>query len=349
MFRLLVFHRPDDTDVVLLKIQEMAGDGWSLLMIIQELLARYTGFGSAELLDAGGGKSFDDYLLWQRRFMDSPEGQESLAFWRQRLAGRPPRLALPQDRPRKPVPPGRSGVIPFRIAGGFGAEMDFAVMLAAYAALLGGYSGARELLIHSAGANRTQREFESVVGFFTNLIAYRLSVDPEASFARLCRATQEEVQAVLSNQAVPTQQVIAELAEKDEVYRAVRARADDSTGLFQVGFSMRHPGNVGTDAFDEFINDASGETALDFGEIRVRRFPVDRLSAFYDLGFYVQESQGTVHAEARYNAEIYEAATVKRIVKDYESLLKRAVAKPDSKLQSLLRGLKAPAEPAAAK
>ena len=360
VFRLLVFHRPDDTDVVLLKIQEMAGDGWSLLMIIQELLARYTGFGSAELLElADGGKSFDDYLVWQRRFVESPEGQQSLEFWRERLAGRPPRLALPQDRPRKPVSPRKSGVVPFRIAGGFGSEMgsfakaqgvsDFAVMLAAYAALIGGYSGDREMLIHSAGANRTQHDYEAVVGFFTNLIAYRLSVDPEASFAKLCRATQEEVQAVLSNQSVPTQRVIADLAEEDEVYRAVRSRADDSTGLFQLGFSMRHPGNLGTDAFDEFINDASGESALDFGEIRVRRFPVDRLSAFYDLGFYVQESKGTVYAEARYNADIYEAATVKRLVKDYERLLRKAVAKPESKVRTLSRGLKAPAEPVAAK
>jgi hypothetical protein len=357
VFRLLVFHRPDDTDVVLLKIQEMAGDGWSLLMIVQELLARYTGISAADLFEAvGSAKTYDDFLAWQHRLVQSSKGQESLAFWRERFSRRPPRLRLPQDRPRKPQSPRTGGEHRFRLGGGIGTEVarvakaqgvtEFGVTLAAFGALMAGYSGARDILVNAFAANRAQRDFEGVVGFVANFIAYRLSVDPEASFAKLCRATQEEVQAVLHNQSVPTQEVIAELAEDDEVYRDVRARADTQTALFQLGFSMRHPGNVGTDAFDEFINDASRETPLDFGGVHIRRFPVDRHSAIYDLGFYVQQSKGTIYAEARYNADIYDAATVKRIVKDYENLLRKAVAKPEGKVRTLFRGLKAPVEPA---
>ena len=345
LFRLIVFHRPDDTDVVLLKIQEMAGDGWSLLLILQEILARYTGIDITELMEGGSSKTYEDFLIWERRKLQSDEGQASLRYWRERLEGRPPRLQLPGSRARKPEGPQNSGDLTFRLSGNLVMDLgsfaksngitDYAVLLAGYAALLGRQGGAREVLLHSTAANRAQREFEGVVGFMTNMIAYRVPVDPASSFTALCREAQREVRGALEHQGVPVQQVIQDLAAEDEVYRAVRGRADDKTGLFQFGFSMRHPGNVATDVFDELINDATGETTLEFGSLKVRRFPVDRPSALYDLGLYVQESNGVIYGEARFNSDVYDAATVKRLLGDYEALLRRAVAKPQAAVKTL--------------
>ncbi len=355
LFRLMIFHRPGNSDVVVLKTHQLAGDGWSFLLILQKLLTLYVGLDGAEGLDSDqAAPSYDDFLLWQSKFISSAAGQEALRFWQQRLGGKPPRLTIPQTRTRKAQPPTKGGLTYFRIAGGLPADIDalskklgvteFAVLLAAYAALLQGYSGNGEVLIHSASANRVRQEFEGIVGNLANMIAYRLTVSPDSNFHSLCKVAQKELGSVLAQQSYPLQEAIAQLAEQDEVYRAVRTRSDTQTALYQIGFSMRHPGNLGNDTFDAFINDATGEAKLDLGDLALTRFPVDRLSALYDLGLYVQEAKGVIYGEARYNADIYDAKTVEGILADYDALLRRLLARPESRLSRLLKGLKS--EPA---
>ena len=54
---------------------------------------------------------YPDFAIWQRGWADSGGLEEQMRYWRERLAGDPPRLALPSDRPRPEVETGHGGSV----------------------------------------------------------------------------------------------------------------------------------------------------------------------------------------------------------------------------------------------
>ena len=78
----------------------MVHDGWSYNLFLGELLALYRAF-SQDLPSPLPPLQlqFVDYAAWERGQVDDI-AESQLAWWRQRLAGAPPLLELPSDRPR---------------------------------------------------------------------------------------------------------------------------------------------------------------------------------------------------------------------------------------------------------
>ncbi len=76
-------------------------DGWTQGVLLDDLLTLYAGFYEgrpAELQPLP--IQYADYAVWQRRWLSGEVLERELAYWRERLAGMPPVLELPTDRPR---------------------------------------------------------------------------------------------------------------------------------------------------------------------------------------------------------------------------------------------------------
>ena len=82
-------------------LHHIAGDGWSMGILVREVTALYAAF-------AAGGPSplpelplqYADFAVWQRSWLQGEALEREVAFWREQLAGLPPCLELPTDRPR---------------------------------------------------------------------------------------------------------------------------------------------------------------------------------------------------------------------------------------------------------
>ncbi|MCP4663629.1 MAG: non-ribosomal peptide synthetase, partial [bacterium] len=87
--------------ILLIIIHHIVSDGWSLGVLMREVAAFYqartTGRPSPlpEL-----PIQYADFALWQRQWLVGEVLDEEVAYWRRKLAGAPPRLELPCDRPR---------------------------------------------------------------------------------------------------------------------------------------------------------------------------------------------------------------------------------------------------------
>jgi amino acid adenylation domain-containing protein len=126
---------------------------------------------------------YADFAAWQA----SPEAQErradDLAFWRRQLAGAPPLLTLPTDRPRPAAQSLRGRQVAVRLAPALRAGLEaasrrhgvtpFMLLLAAFQVLLGRWSGQADVLVGTPVANRTRPEIEGLIGFFVNTLVLR--------------------------------------------------------------------------------------------------------------------------------------------------------------------------------
>jgi len=155
---------------------------------------------------------FDDEGVKGRRVMvvengvlKNPGGirhaREMVVLQIRQLAGLPPLLELPTDRPRPAVQSYKGAAHRFTLdreltralgtlARAEGATL-FMVLLAAFQVVLSRWSGQSDVVVGTPIAGRTHREVEGLIGFFANMLAMRVRVDPNASFREMLDQVRE--------------------------------------------------------------------------------------------------------------------------------------------------------------
>ncbi|MET0462893.1 MAG: amino acid adenylation domain-containing protein, partial [Chitinophagaceae bacterium] len=98
MLRCELLQISDNSYILSVVLHHIAGDGWSMPLLVKELIQTYQRFQAGELQPlAAPVLQYRDYAMWQRsRITQQSEG---LAYWQQQLDGITP-LQLPADRNR---------------------------------------------------------------------------------------------------------------------------------------------------------------------------------------------------------------------------------------------------------
>src|SRR6185295_15480540 len=138
---------------------------------------------------------YADFARWQREALQGGSLQKHLAYWKQQLEGAPALLPLPTDYPR-PALQGQSGARemftyrPELTAGLLALSREaggtlFMPLLAAFAVLLGRYTGQDDLLVGTPVAGRTRQDTEGLIGCFVNTIPLRVRLGGSPTFREL--------------------------------------------------------------------------------------------------------------------------------------------------------------------
>ncbi|MES9524662.1 condensation domain-containing protein [Streptomyces capoamus] len=193
-----------DEHVLVLTLHHIVFDGTSLLVLLRELTALYTGEVRGEpvpLPEPAG--SYAEFVGWQRRFLDDDRGAAARAYWRGRLAGAPAELGLPLDRPRTEAARFQGAVLERRLPAeltdrvrDLGADLGaspFVVMFSAYTALLHQWTGRSDLLVGTPLHGRPEPRFQDTVGYFVNQVPIRTRVAGTESFSELAAQVRTEV------------------------------------------------------------------------------------------------------------------------------------------------------------
>lgn len=173
-----------DSHVLAVVMHHIVADGWSFRILFDEPAADY------EAIRLGGQPiaaeppiQYADFAIWQLEQAEDGGNAMAERFWRAELADAPSALPLPTDHayPARQTFAARS--IDATIDAGLADALRelaashratlFAVLLSAYAVVLGQLTGSDDLLIAVAMAARTRPENESVVGLFMNTVPIR--------------------------------------------------------------------------------------------------------------------------------------------------------------------------------
>jgi len=259
-----------------------------------------------------------DFAHWQRQTQPgSAVWTRQLIYWQQQLDGAAP-LQLPTDRPR-------TGELSFRGAmerialsafstaalkrlGVRGQASLYMTLLAVFATLLHRYSGQDEFLVGTVTDGRKRPELERLLGYFLNPLALRIDCSDDPTFLELLARTRDVVLDALGNDEVPFELV----ADALEPHRDRRRNP-----LFQVIFSLEPPLPPLPAAW------------------RLTQLDVDTAIAKFDLYLELDDRPDGLIGRFRYRTDLFESATIRRMVGHFQSLVDAAVADPRQRLSAL--------------
>lgn len=327
LLRARLIRLADDDHVLVIVVHHIVADGWSVGIFVHELGRCYAAaIEGRQLALPNLAIQYADYAAWQRNWLaDSANGAESplqrqLAYWRNRLADAPPLLDLPADRPRAPVQSVRGGrreaALPADLTGRLralaheeGATL-FMALVAGFAALLGRYSGADDICIGTPVAGRSHPALEPLIGFFVNTLVLRIDLAGSPSFRDLLRRVRGTALEAYANQDAPFEMVVD----------AVQPERDMShTPLFQVMLALN---NVHT-------------PPIRLPDLEIEPCPVESGLAHFDLTLDLRETSDTVEGAIEYNADLFDAATIDRLIDHFCHLLAAAATDPDCPIDRL--------------
>lgn len=306
LWRAELIRRGERQWTLLMVVHHAVFDSRSHLVLDREIHARAEAALRGEALVLPEPEiQYADYSVWQRDHLAGAELRRRLAHWRSVLAGAPPVIALPTDRPRPQrlgfdgdeiwfeMPPGLLDRV-----GALGQSLSatpYMVLLAAYAALLSRLSATDDVVIGVSTSGRDRAELADLIGMFVNPVVLRADVAGDPAFADLVGRVRTALVDAMDHGDTPFQAIVADLVSRPDP--AVQP-------LFQVAFN--------------YVPD-SGFDQVKLGTTKD------------DLAFDI--TSGT--SRLLYRTELFDRSTAEAVVSRYLMLLDAAVADPATPVSAL--------------
>jgi amino acid adenylation domain-containing protein len=304
-----------DTHTLLITIHHLVWDGWSSVLLIQEIKQLYTSFleGGAALAPEPLAVQYTDFAYWQRQMIEGDAGRRQIDHWRRRLAGLAPMSSLPTDYPRAATRARRAATCAWKIghekADALGALAQrhkttlFVALLGVFQTLLLHVGERSDVAVGTTIAYRTQPEFEKLVGFFTNVLVIRMRFRDNPSFEALLSRVHDLTLEAQSNQDTPFERLVEELAPKRDL---------SYHPLFQIAFVLH--------------NLPDEKLELPGLKLSVREAQAD--TAAFDLVLHISPKSQGLAARFEYDADLFAPETVAKIAGQFNLFLDTVLEDP---------------------
>ncbi len=323
LLRVTLLRLAEDDHVLVLVQHHIVSDGWSMQLMVEELVQMYAAFSHGELPNLPALPiQYADYAVWQRNWMEAGEKARQLAYWREQLGGEQPVLELPFDHQRPALPSHRGARLGIELAPGLLAGLRTLaqnagvtlpmVLLASYQALLHRYSGQEDVRVGVPIANRNRLETEGLIGFFVNTQVLKADIHGQMSVAQLLGQVRQRSLQAQAHQDLPFEQLVEALQPE---------RSMSLSPLFQVLFNHR------VTSVDSHLHRLT--------DLHVEVLSWDEGVAQFDLALDVEESRQTLRASLSYATDLFAPATIERMAGHWQNLLQAMVADPQQPISQL--------------
>ncbi len=325
LLRVKLLRLAADDHVLVLTQHHIVSDGWSMQIMVDELVRVYAALSSGGSIDLPALPiQYADYAIWQRHWMEAGEQERQLSYWRDQLGTTQPVLELPTDYPRPAVQSlqGARLQVPFSrvlsdqlkaLAQAQGASL-FMVLLASFHTLLYRYSGQQDIRIGVPLANRNRVETEHLIGFFVNTQVIKAELQGEMSFLDLLAQVRATTLQAQQHQELPFEQLVEALQPE---------RSLSYNPLFQVMYNHQSAGN------------GAGQSLGRLPGLSVEGLEWEIRSAHLDLTLDTVEGPEGLSAKLIYATDLFSPATAQRLVDHWLNLLHGIAANPGQTLGAL--------------
>jgi Condensation domain len=322
LFRVKLVRITDNQHVLLLTMHHIVSDGWSMGVLIAEVGALYAAFAAAQPSPLPPlAVQYADFAYWQRQWLSGEVFDRQMGYWQAQLAGAAAALDLPTDRPRPHSQTFRGSrekyLIPAPQAQAIKAASRkesvtlFMLLLSAFDALLYRYSGQKDISVGTPIANRRWVETEGLIGFFANTLVMRTDLSDDPTFSDLLKQIREVALGAYAHQDLPFEKLVEVLQPHRDTSRHP---------LFQVMLALQN----------------TPLPSLELPGLTIEFLDTDSNTARFDLLLAVTDTPQGLACVLEYNADLFDAETIKHLLTHYHSLLERIAVDPNVRLSELV-------------
>jgi amino acid adenylation domain-containing protein/FkbH-like protein/non-ribosomal peptide synthase protein (TIGR01720 family) len=311
---------PDD-QILVVNVHHIVSDGWSMGILFRDLSEAYAAAVSGrEPSWKSLPASYADYSEWQHALIAAGDFQSDLDYWKNELRGSPALLELPTDMPRLSVMTYVGGNVTKKLSAPARRKLEklaerenctpFAVLLAAFQALLQRYSQQEDIVVGVPIAGRTHTAVEQIVGCFVNTLAIRSGIDGEAPFTKHLQAASKKILDALAHQELPFDYLVNELG---------LARDLSHSPIFQAMLVLQ------SDLDDAFVPAGTRVSSVD----------VHNGGAKFDILLEITPTANEYSLALEFNTGMFHPETAQRMLGHFTHLLEHACAAPETALALL--------------
>jgi len=333
--RVRLFTKLNKEVVQLAVIHPIAGDDWSLDILLNDLPMLYTleskighhceSFSDSGVKDEHTDIDYTNFVCWQSQMLASSEGDRHRKFWQQ-LADEFPVLELPLNKRRNTMHSycGASHLVDMDPALLLKlrelAETEkvslYSVMLANLKVLLHRYTGQDIIRVGTLMSGRGGlEEFQSIVGSFANPVILQSQLAGNPNFNTLLSQVARTVDQVQEHQDYPFPLLANQLIPESD---------EGCAPLYQVSFIWqdRH----------WYLQ----ETGLNSTEFVMKPYLLKKLQGdSLDLSLKIWEIENSIVLCWQYNANLFNADTIARLACHYQILLEGILDSPEQQIADL--------------
>ncbi len=313
MLRCAVVGANDGQARILICLNHIAADGWSVDILFRELIDLYKQYASGAVGELPELPiQYKDFSHWQNKLFQQEAFGLAMEYWTSHLAGMPLEHGVPLDYPRGDVAStaGKNMTIKLdsQLVKGIAAlKAEFAVttfmlMHAAFAVLLSRWSGENDIVLGTPVAGRQNSETKSLIGFFVNTLILRSKPEPDSRFSDFLQESKSRVLQAMSRQVVPFELLVEHFNPE---------RNSQRHPLFQIAFSY-------TKVLGRALQDIDAE--LLYPDLGVAK---------YDLHLQVtEEDSGEIWLNWEYCSDLFHTATLSSLSQSFILLLQGIINNP---------------------
>ncbi|MEM8722028.1 MAG: amino acid adenylation domain-containing protein [Cyanobacteria bacterium P01_G01_bin.39] len=313
LLRLKLLRLNSEKHILLLTMHHIIADGMSPEVFMTEVAQYYQGLAVPDL-----SIQYKDVVYWQNKLLDR-DSPRHLDYWRAKLKDAPPLLQLPTDKPRAAVQSYQGKSQSWEISENLTQQLQsmaqsegvtlYMLLLAAFKTLLYRYTGQEDIVVGSPIANRNHERVKDLIGFFVNTLVLRSNLGGATSFSELLSQIRQVALEAYAHQDLPF----------DKLVEALQPTRDLSyTPLFQVMFAMQNAPRLAT-----------------IPGLSLSEFKVDPQIAQFDLSVCIENTDDKAIATFEYSTDLFDDATITRMMGHYQNLLAGIVINPQARLSDL--------------
>ena len=311
-----------DEHLLVLVLHHIATDGWSVPIMISELVESYKAMKiGAEVNLPDLALQYADYAIWQRNPLNELELDRQLDYWEDKLTGVEP-LDIPTDFSRPSIQSSHGQTLWFKTDSALQQKLQrlakqedvtmFMLLLSIFKVFLARYTGQTDVTVGTPIANRIESEIAPLIGFFVNNLALRDDLGGNPAFKALLAQVKATTLDAYTYQGVPFEKIVNRIEKNRQV---------DRSPIFQVMFTLQNNSSAENSSFDD--------------QLILTKESFSNNQSKYDLTVLVNESEDGLNIGIEYCTDLFSTETINRLMVHYEQLMQSVVLNPKNRIENL--------------
>jgi amino acid adenylation domain-containing protein len=288
-------------------------DGWSIGVMMQEMSKLYSAHAKGEWPNLPPAPKYSEYAIKQTALADSEESRETEQYWIDQFKGSSHLLNAPTDNPRPAMRTYKSKRADFTLDANLVAEVKqmarkagasfVTTLMAAFEVFLQQITGHDEIILGLPAAGQSATDNYGLVGHCVNLLALRSYPKGEQNFVDYLKERKTQVLDAYDHQMY----TFGSLLKKLNIPRDA-SRLPLVPVVFNIDIGM-----------DEGVH---------FHDLKHSYITTGREYENFEIFLNITDHKNALVLEWSYNTQLFELASINRMMDEYEHLLRQVVKNP---------------------